>query len=136
MTNLKKIQTSIIVQAHPYPFQVLFCFNCDDKYVANKLKRLGVVDEDSTIHNFDGKEAGRFVIWYAGINVAMVRLCWHPNNARMMAVLAHEIFHVVVSIMDHVGVKLNLEDSQEAYAYLTGYLMEEVLLGIENQIFK
>jgi hypothetical protein len=39
--------------------------------------------------------------------------------------LAHEMFHLVFKILDRAGMKLTNE-SQEAFAYLQGYLVEQI----------
>ena len=43
-----------------------------------------------------------------------------------IADLAHEVFHVVHWIMKYKGIYLS-DDSEEAYAYLLEYLMEEIM---------
>ena len=45
---------------------------------------------------------------------------------RLMSVISHEVLHCVVDIMDEVGVKLS-DESQEAYTYLQGYLVQEII---------
>lgn len=48
-----------------------------------------------------------------------------PDDFKMYGTLAHEIFHVVNNIADRAGLKLN-DGSDEAYAYLTGYITETI----------
>jgi len=43
-----------------------------------------------------------------------------------VAVLAHEVFHVVHWILKYKGIYLS-DDSQEAYAYLLEYLMSKIM---------
>lgn len=40
-------------------------------------------------------------------------------------IIAHECFHIVRIVMDYVGIPLTKE-SEEAYTYLLGYLVDEV----------
>ena len=40
-------------------------------------------------------------------------------------VIAHEVFHAVTRILDLIGVSL-VEESEETYAYLLGYIVDEV----------
>lgn len=44
---------------------------------------------------------------------------WFPNMSD--EIILHEFFHATCSIMNMVGIKLS-EDSEEAYAYLHGWL--------------
>ena len=44
----------------------------------------------------------------------------YPKNNQDFSVLQHEIFHVVCFVMRTVGIKLS-SNSEEAFAYLTGY---------------
>ena len=45
---------------------------------------------------------------------------------RLMSVVSHVLFHCIADIMDEVGVKLS-DESEEAYAYLQGYLVQEII---------
>ena len=49
-----------------------------------------------------------------------------PQTAEDMAFLSHEIFHVANAIMENVGSELT-DSSEEAYAYLIGYLTKKIL---------
>lgn len=49
---------------------------------------------------------------------------WMPD-ASDKATMAHEIFHVVTYITEKVGIRLS-HDSDEAYAYLIGYITKKV----------
>ena len=49
---------------------------------------------------------------------------WLPNP-KDKATLAHEIFHIACFIMEKVGIRL-CHDSDEAYAYLIGYITKKV----------
>lgn len=49
-----------------------------------------------------------------------------PQSVEDMQFLSHEIFHAVCAIMIGIGVPLS-DDSEEAYAYLTGYITRKVL---------
>lgn len=40
--------------------------------------------------------------------------------------IAHECFHMVTLLMDFIGLKFDLNHNDEAYAYLLGYLVEEI----------
>lgn len=59
-------------------------------------------------------------------NVFVVWLPSLPQSVADMQFLSHEIFHAVCAIMIGIGVPLS-DDSEEAYAYLTGYITRKVL---------
>lgn len=48
------------------------------------------------------------------------------NNLEDIGTLAHEIFHLVTYMLEYRGFKLS-DESDEAYAHLTGYYMREIL---------
>ena len=43
--------------------------------------------------------------------------------------VAHEIFHAVNEVMDYINMTLD-RNNEEAYAYLTGFLMEKIIRGV------
>ena len=49
---------------------------------------------------------------------------WMPD-ASDKATMAHEIFHIATYIMEKVGIRLS-HDSDEAYAYLIGYITRKI----------
>lgn len=55
-----------------------------------------------------------------------------PQTATEYATMAHEIFHTAVAIMQSIGASLSV-DSEEAYAYLIGFLTKKVLTIIDGQ---
>lgn len=58
-------------------------------------------------------------------NIVIIRTWRKPTDGRSHSTLAHEIFHAVDFIMRDIGMKLT-EHSHEAYAYLVGYLTEQI----------
>ena len=54
----------------------------------------------------------------------IVRLKEDDGSSKWRNTLSHEIFHVVCNIMSKVGIVLH-DDSEEAYAYLIGYITGE-----------
>lgn len=58
-------------------------------------------------------------------NRTLIRLKYFPSTATDHGIISHEIFHAVDFLLDRVGMKLT-ESSNEAYAYLIGYITQEV----------
>jgi hypothetical protein len=58
-------------------------------------------------------------------NRTLIRLKNYPTTATDHGIIAHEIFHAVDFLLERIGIKLS-GDSGEAYAYLIGYVTQEV----------
>jgi len=50
----------------------------------------------------------------------------NQDKNRLLNTVTHELFHATHAIMTRVGIKLS-DDSEEAYAYLIGYLTQKTL---------
>lgn len=65
-----------------------------------------------------------------------VRVIWlphfEPDNIRHLSYFAHEVSHLVGRIFRDVGMRLS-SDSDEAFAYLTGYYFEKFLKNLKRQ---
>lgn len=72
---------------------------------------------------------------YRGLHLSKpgyVSIVWMPSVPRTpeeVGTLTHELLHVVRRLLGLVGIPLN-EDTDEAYCYLFGYLVKEVLGNI------
>lgn len=71
-------------------------------------------------------DAHGFTLYDSVKGVFVVYMPKLPDDAASFGFLSHEIFHASTAIMDAVGVELS-ESSEEAYAYLVGYLTRKVL---------
>lgn len=69
------------------------------------------------------KSVGRYVMLEG--NQSVVRLDQVPESCADYGTLQHEIFHAVDQILRHIGINLT-EDSDEAYAYLIGYITTKI----------
>lgn len=49
-----------------------------------------------------------------------------PKTSKDLGFLIHEVFHATCAVMSAIGIKLS-DDSEEAYAYLIGFLTEKIL---------
>ena len=58
-------------------------------------------------------------------NQTVIRLDEIPGTCADYGTLQHEIFHAVDQIFRRIGMNLS-EDSDEAYAYMIGYLTQEI----------
>lgn len=109
-----------------YPFDVVVIMNHTNKEVRKILKKsTHLNDEDIELAMFKNETVrGRAALF--SNNQTMIRLKNIPSNTKDYGVLQHEIYHVVNYIMNNIGMKLKIGTSDEAYAYLTGYLTEKI----------
>jgi len=52
-----------------------------------------------------------------------------PNGT--LSTVSHEAFHATLKIMEYIGAELN-EGSEESYAYLLGYIIDNILQTINK----
>ena len=86
--------------------------------------------EEETTAIFDGLEIdGNYrgkTIYSSAYNAFIVWMPSLPQSTNDMQFLSHEIFHAAHALMTGIGITLS-EDSEEAYAYLIGYITKRVL---------
>lgn len=63
---------------------------------------------------------------------AVILLRDTPNDPQSINTLSHEAFHAVIRIADRIGMELQIDKSEEFYAYLTGYIVEKTLTAIQD----
>ncbi len=135
-TPPKKAPTiNFIIPLVVYPFDVMISVGQSDVQLGHSMDKygLGEVLKDCDIelvrYTSDQNE-GRAVIFPT--NQSLLRIRKLPETAHEYATLAHEIFHIVTFILDRIGMKFVLLESDEAYAYLVGYLTEEIYKRINK----
>lgn len=128
---------AVIVPLKVYPLTVVFSFNQTDAKLRNTLKKLGLKDPDADGAKYKYESgAGRYVFYMEGNNLGLIRMKTIPDTPYNMAIMCHEVNHIVNLVMWYIGMPLQTGVSDEAYAYLTSYLIEEVLEQIKEYIFK
>ncbi len=63
------------------------------------------------------------------------RLRRMPDTPVEFGYLQHEIFHYVTFLLDRLGITFCLETSDEAFAYLVGYITTEIYKKIDKIVF-
>lgn len=111
---------NFIVSYQVYPFDVLVSISQSDDEVVRILKGLGV---DVDLECIRLKGIGKCTMLESGKTI--IRLKHYPNTPVGKSTLAHEVYHAVCFLMDHIGMRMS-SDSEEAYAYLIGYLTEKI----------
>lgn len=95
-----------------------------DEQLEKKLNEY-LIDEGETHWKWGNPTAvGRFCLFTT--NQGLIRMRVHPTTNDHYATLSHEIFHYVMHIMSsRIGLTWT-QKSDEAYAYLIGYLTKEI----------
>lgn len=113
-----------------YPFDMMVSLGEPDDVLISKLKKAGVDVGDANIKSHSTTNRGRCVIFESG--QTLIRMFQLKNTPEWYGFLQHEVFHAVEFIMERIGMRLTI-DSDEAYAYLIGYLTTEIYKRINNK---
>lgn len=115
----KKNWLNVTIPLIIYPFDVIVSLGEDDAQMKRRLREKGIKWDRKLKYT----TAGKFVLM--SDNKAIIRLYRIPSTPEDYGTLAHEIFHSVECILSEIGMSLS-EYSHEAYAYLIGYITQEV----------
>jgi len=114
---------NFIVPLVVYPFDVMVSFGESDKDIKMNLNYFNIGDSDLWMYETDN-DAGRCCSFKG--NKTLIRLRKSPKTDEDYSFLQHEIFHAVTMIMHKIGIRLSIGKSDEAYAYLIGYLTKKI----------
>lgn len=117
---MKPKSNNFIIPLVVYPFDVMVSLGETDEQLKSKLKPFGVSWSD----DMQCIGIGRFCMNEK--NQSIIRLKHYPKTPQDFGCLQHEIFHCVTHLLNRMGMKLILLKSDEAYAYLVGYLTEQI----------
>ena len=110
-----------IIPLHIYPFDVCISINQTDDDFLNSMDGQDT-DGIESLLNIPKTVVGRAVMLSSGLSIIRVKAGKDiPHN-----IIAHEIFHIVTFIMERIGMEFVMMKSDEAYAYLIGYITKEV----------
>lgn len=113
-----------------YPFDVMISIDESDEVLLKRLLSYGEPKEDCEgLLNLPETTRGRCVILPS--NRTVIRLKTQPKRHEMMSVISHEVFHATTFILERIGMKMEVMVSDEAYAYLIGYLTNEIVKKIK-----
>jgi hypothetical protein len=120
---MKNKALNFIIPLNVYPFDVMVSLGEKDTDLITKLKKMGVDTTDKGITDYSPSSRGRCIMFEGG--QTLIRIYRYDKSSYFYGYLAHEIFHAVEFIMDHIGMKL-VRESDEAYAYLISFLTTEI----------
>jgi hypothetical protein len=116
--------SNFIIDLVVYPFDVMVSIGEPDEVLFKKLKKAGVGYEDIDGAKYENIGLARYCLFASG--QSLIRLKKKPVTPNEYGTLQHEIFHTAASILWRIGAKLKIKTSDECYAYLIGYLTEEI----------
>ena len=119
----KNRSLNFVIPLVVYPFDVMVSFGESDDVLFAKLKKKGVDITDTNLSVYSDTQRGRTIMFKG--NQTLIRMYELRDTPHWYGNLAHEIFHAVEFIMERIGMELTIK-SDEAYAYLIGYLTEEI----------
>lgn len=111
-----------------YQYDIMVSIDETPEQLRRALKKRWVTDFsgwlEDYLFNLEPTNTARTVwlVWHQ--IVLIIKTQKYKHNT--IGTLAHEVFHIVTLIMNWVGIKYS-SDSEEAYAYLTGYIMTYII---------
>ena len=122
--NVNNPSFSFSVPLVIYPFEIIVSLGqTDQELKADLLPKYDLQWDDEFKMEMGSK--GRCTLIH-GMNQVLIRLYRYPYSNVGYGYLQHELFHAVSKIFQKIGVEFALGISDEAYAYLIGYLTEKI----------
>ena len=116
---------NFIVPLVIYPFDIMVSINQTDDELLKSVKRYDLKKDDiEDLLEMPKTMLGR-TLMLLETNNTFIRLRVKPKNPKEYGTLQHEIFHAVDFILRKIRITLSA-DSDEAYAYLIGYVTEKI----------
>ena len=116
---------NLIISLVIYPYDIMISIGESDVEFLNSIKNYGVKKNTVVdLLNLPDSLKGRTVMILES-NHTFMRLKSIPKTPLDYNFLQHEIFHSVDFILRKIGITLST-DSDEAYAYLIGYVTEKI----------
>ncbi len=132
----KKIKPiNFIIDLHVYPYDVMVSIGQSDVELGRTLDSYGISklisrEEIESVRYGSENSHGRAILF--STNQSLLRIRHLPETCFDYGVLAHEVFHIVTMLMHRIGMKLVVEKSCEAYAYLVQYITEQIFERINK----
>lgn len=131
--STKKLKLNCIIPLVIYPFDVMISFAQSDEELGKILQAKGI-DGQEELWQMEETGIGRCCQFPTGS--ILIRLKFFPDSSFEYGCLQHEVFHATCYVMNKVAIPLEMGISDEAYAYLTGYLTEKIFYQIGKTLRK
>jgi len=130
MREKTKTKFNFTIEIPIYKQDLAFVFCKGPKGIVKYLDKYFTEEDKKFISDQNYNTKGKF---FSGLD-NNIKIIWMPKTPETHAeygYLAHEIFHAVSYIADHVGIGF-CDESEEAIAYLIGHITEQALENIEK----
>lgn len=123
---MKSKKLNFIIPLVVYPFDVMVSLGESDEDLKKAMQKFNVDWSDNM------KCVGQGLFYMTQQNQSLIRTWNYPKTPEDYGSLQHEIFHCVTVLLDKMGMKFIPLKSDEAYAYLVGYLTTEIYKKIKQ----
>jgi uncharacterized protein YfkK (UPF0435 family) len=120
-----------VIPLHIYPFDVMISVNEDDDVLVNRLLDDNDREDCEALTNLHDTVKARTVMLPS--NQTVIRFKIKDDVDSIIGIIAHEVFHATTFILEKIGMKMKIMTSDEAYAYLIQYLMQEIYNGLKER---
>lgn len=125
----------ITIPLHIYPHDVLISVGQTDVELAFVLSRIYAFDEyPDYVKYVDLNKANGYAETLKN-GSSIIRVKAYEDTPQWIATFAHEVFHVVSGTLRKAGLQLT-NKSEEAYAYLTSYIIREFYKQLNKKLKK
>lgn len=108
-----------------YPYDIMVSVDeCPDKLLKTLSKYNFSKEELKTCGVNKEIKLGRTCIFESG--QILIRMHHSDNIPQYISNIAHEAYHAVNFFMNEIGDSFEIGTSDESYAYLLGYIVEEI----------
>lgn len=128
---MKSKPLNFVIPLVLFPFDIMVSVSQNDAQFRKSLMGhmppdcVKDLEDDPKILSLGYSTDGRTINFSTG-HQTVIRLKKHPKTAKDHGVVAHEIFHAVSFILWRMGVNLEIEKTDEVFAYAIGYVTEEI----------
>jgi hypothetical protein len=126
------MKTHFTVDLVIYPFDIMFSLGEEEGEIREFLGKGYEMEQEDVDELFNVPLAQGRCYHHASKGWTFIRLKHFPEDPKVFGYLQHEIFHAVTFIMNKIGMSFDLNVSDEAYAYLIGYVTEQAYLNINE----
>lgn len=120
-----KKNINFIIRMDVYPFDIMVSIAQTDNQLGSVLDKYPLTQQDIRSCQYSRPTSPACAALFS-TNASIIRMRKLPRTPEDYGSLAHEVFHVVSFIMDRVGMKLKIMVSDEAYAYLIGFVTKSI----------
>ena len=119
-----------VIKGTVYPFDLLVSINQTDEEFYSEVAHLSDDDLESVFLNLDETVLARS--YFTKNNISIVRFVNINKQDIPHGLISHEALHITSYILKRVGIDFSFE-TEEAYAYLLHYIVDNIYLIIEKK---